>query len=91
MTESTFAAQKPHDLGRYCLEWHISPVERRLAVYEVTGKKNDVYVQASHLPHGKWMPRHYFEHWVYMTKKKLGGRESKPTSKGWKRVSGTPT
>ena len=90
MTESTFAAQPPHALGRYTLEWHISPVEKRLAVYEVTGKKNDVYVQASHLPAGKWMPRHYFEHWVYMTKKKLGGRESKPTSKGWKRVSGTP-
>ena len=90
MTESTFAAQPPHALGRYTLEWHISPVEKRLAVYEVTGKKNDVYVQASHLPAGKSMPRHYFEHWVYMTKKKLGGRESKPVSKGWKRVSGTP-
>ena len=29
------------------------------------------------------MPRHYFEHWVYMTKKKLGGIETKPNSKGW--------
>ena len=90
MTESSFAAQPPHALGRYCLQWRISPVESRIAVYEVTGKKNDVYVQASHLPHGKWMPRHYFEHWVAMTKKKLGGIESKPASKGWKKISATP-
>lgn len=86
MTESTFAAQPPHDLGRYTLEWHISPVERRLAVYEVTGKKNDVYVQASHFPCGRWLRRYQFERWVQLIKDKRGGRESKPTSKGWKKV-----
>jgi len=85
MTSSTKATT--HPLGRFTLEWPISPVERRLAVYEVTGKRNDVYVQASHLPAGKWMPRHYFEHWVEATIKQLGGRESKPASKGWKKVS----
>ena len=88
MTSSTKSTT--HPLGRFTLEWPISPVERRLAVYEVTGKRNDVYVQASHLPAGKWMPRHYFEHWVESTINQLGGRESKPFSKGWKRVSGAP-
>ena len=83
MTESNFGQIKAHERGRFTLEWHISPVEKRIAVYQVTGKFNDVYVQASHLPYGKWMPRHYFEHWVYMTKKKLGGRETKPVSKNW--------
>ena len=87
MTSSTKATT--HPLGRFTLEWRVSPVESRIAVYEVTGKRNDVYFQASHLPYGRWMPRHYFELWVF-TKKKRGGIESKPVSKGWKRISGAP-
>ena len=73
------------------MEWRVSPVETRIAVYQVTGKHNHVYVQASHLPAGKWMPRHYFEHWVESTINQLGGRESTPSSKGWIRVSGAPS
>lgn len=76
-----------HPLGRFCLEWPISPVEHRLAVYEITGKKNDVYVQASHLPAGEWMPRHTFERWHQQMIATRGARESKPTSKGWKRIA----
>ena len=87
MTESNFGPYKSHPLGRFCLEWHISPVEKRLAVYEVTGKRNDVYVEISTLGTGKWMPRHYFEHFVEQIITNLGGRECKPSSKGWKRVS----
>ena len=70
-----------HALGRFVLEWPVSSTETRIATYAVTGKKNDVYVQASHLPSGKWMPRHYFEHWGATTIKHGGGRVSKPLSK----------
>jgi len=79
-----------HSIGRFVLEWPISSTQTRIATYAVTGKKNDVYVEASHLPHGKWMPRHYFEHWVESTITQLGGIESKPRSKAsnW-RMKGT--
>ena len=92
MTQSNFGPYSSHPTGRFVLEWPISPTQTRIATYAVTGKKNDVYVEASHLPHGKWMPRHYFEHWVEATINQLGGRESKPVSKAanW-RIKGHQT
>ena len=86
MTKSNFGPYESHNKGRYVLEWQVSPVETRMAVYEVTGKRNDVYVQCSTLGKGKWMRRHFFEHFVSQIKQNLGGRESKPASKNW-----TPT
>ena len=71
-----------HALGRYTLQW-----EDKIAVYEVTGKKNDVYVQSSTMSAGKWMIRHCFEEFVQQVIETKGGFESKPTSKGWKRIA----
>ena len=85
MTKSNFGPYEPHAKGRYVLEWHVSPVEKRMAVYEVTGKRNDVYVECTTIGKGKWMTRHFFEHFVCQIKQNLGGRETKPTSKGWQR------
>ena len=70
-----------HPLGRFVLEWPISSDETRIATYAVTGKKNDVYVEASHLPCGKWMHRHAFEHWVEATINQLGGTNPNPKAK----------
>ena len=90
MTTSTFAQIEAHPNGRYSLEWMTlqgNRIKKHLAVYEVTGKKNNVYVECSLLGHGQWMPRHYFEHFVEQIIKTKGGIESKPTSRGWQKIS----
>ena len=93
-----------HSKGRYCLEWQTGRLisipgmrngietlvpETAMAVYQVTGKSNKVYVQLSTLGKGKWMKRTFFEHFVAQIKKNMSGVELKPTSKGWKPISAT--
>lgn len=78
-----------HPKGRFVLEWNSITGNREMAVYEVTGKRNDVYIQSSTRPAGWWMPRHFFEEFVEHAIKQLGGVELKPNSRSWKRISAT--
>ena len=94
-----------HTKGRYCLQWPTgrsteipgcrngavqTVPQMHMAVYQVTGIYNDVFVQSSETGKSQWMVRSEFEKWVSQIIHARDGVETKPTSKGWKPISLSP-
>ena len=75
----------PHPKGRFTLTFNNKGPQ--VAVYEVTGINNEVYVESSTLKAGKWMKREYFDSFYDQAINNFDGESSKPVSKGWKRIS----
>jgi len=69
-----------HPKGRFIYTWPQDGFTRVL-LCQVTGKWNDVYVEDTLHPSGRFMPRHYFEHTIEQLTAQFGAVCTKPTRK----------
>ena len=69
-----------HPKGKFIYTWQRDGINRML-ICQVTGKRNDVYVECTSYPAGRFMPRHYFEHTIEKLTEHYNAVCSKPSRK----------
>ena len=69
-----------HPKGKFIYTWQREGITRMLLCI-VTGKFNDVYVEDTLHPAGRYMPRHFFEHTIKQLIEYYDAACSKPNRK----------